>query len=644
VKYLKTLFVVVATAFAASDAAVAPLVVATDAVSIPKLLSYQGRLTDTMGVPVPDGSYSVVFRLYTVPSGGTHYWTETQSVQTRGGIFSALLGSVTPVGTVPDAGALYLGMAVSGGAEMTPRVRIASVAYAYKADTANYALAGGGGGAPDSVPGSFAVSTDLRVYGKGRIGPFNSNAGTAAFAAGYNVAADGNYSSVAGGYGNAANGAYAFIGSGIENVAGDSCATVAGGSENTASGRYSFAGGGISNTAGNYAAAVVGGELNSAGGVSSAVAGGYRNSAAGNYGAVVGGRDNSASGQYAVVGGRNDTASALHSAALSGYRNRARDSAAVVCGGDSNSVRSRYGFVGGGRANRAESSYALVVGGRWNAAAGRDAAVGGGQSNSASALATFVGGGAQNNATASHATVGGGSSNDATATQATVGGGGSNEASGHSSTVGGGMMNEATMAGATVAGGNTNHAYGAYSMVPGGLYNTAGANMSLAAGHWAQANHRGSFVWSDSATSSGEAVQTTGTDQFRVRARGGTWFFSNAGMTTGATLAAGSNSWASACDRANKEDFRPVDRRELLERVAALPVQNYKMRDQLDGTRHIGPVAQDFAAAFGAGENNTTINMADADGVLFAAVQALYEQNRAQQAQIDALLAELGWR
>jgi hypothetical protein len=52
------------------------------------------------------------------------------------------------------------------------------------------------------------------------------------------------------------------------------------------------------------------------------------------------------------------------------------------------------------------------------------------------------------------------------------------------------------------------------------------------------------------------------------------------------------------------------------------------MKNQDDGTRHIGPVAQDFAAAFGVGENNTSINMADADGVLLAAVQALYEQNQ----------------
>ena len=95
------------------------------------MLSYQGKLTDTFGLPVADTTYTRRFRLYAVPSGGTQFWKETQNVRTKDGLFSVLLGSVTPIGSVPDAGAAYLGMAVAGGAEMTPRLRIASAAYAY---------------------------------------------------------------------------------------------------------------------------------------------------------------------------------------------------------------------------------------------------------------------------------------------------------------------------------------------------------------------------------------------------------------------------------------------------------------------------------------------------------------------------------
>jgi hypothetical protein len=79
----------------------------------------------------------------------------------------------------------------------------------------------------------------------------------------------------------------------------------------------------------------------------------------------------------------------------------------------------------------------------------------------------------------------------------------------------------------------------------------------------------------------------------------------------------------------------------LLDKVAALRVRDYKMKDQNDGTRHIGPVAQDFYSAFGYGGTETGINLADADGVLLAAVQALYEQNQDQQAEIEALKAKL---
>ncbi|MFO7651794.1 MAG: hypothetical protein R6X13_10705, partial [bacterium] len=107
-----------------------------DAVTIPRLLSYQGKLTDTNGNAVPDTTYSVAFRLYTVPSGGTQFWTETQTVRTKTGLFSVLLGSVTSIGSMPDAGAVYLGMSVAGGAELTPRLRLASSAYSYLSERA----------------------------------------------------------------------------------------------------------------------------------------------------------------------------------------------------------------------------------------------------------------------------------------------------------------------------------------------------------------------------------------------------------------------------------------------------------------------------------------------------------------------------
>ncbi len=125
------------------------------ALAIPRMISYQGRLTDSLGNAVPNGSYSLNFSLYTTPTGGSPFWTETQNVAVRGGLFYVLLGSVTPLATVPDGGALYLGMAVGSEAEMAPRMRIVSAAYAYKADTAGYALASPGGGNPYNDSANF---------------------------------------------------------------------------------------------------------------------------------------------------------------------------------------------------------------------------------------------------------------------------------------------------------------------------------------------------------------------------------------------------------------------------------------------------------------------------------------------------------
>jgi hypothetical protein len=52
-------------------------------------------------------------------------------------------------------------------------------------------------------------------------------------------------------------------------------------------------------------------------------------------------------------------------------------------------------------------------------------------------------------------------------------------------------------------------------------------------------------------------------------------------------------------------------------------------------------MAQDFYAAFGVGENDTTITTIDADGVALAAIQGLYAENQALKAQVDDLETRL---
>ena len=112
-------------------------------------------------------------------------------------------------------------------------------------------------------------------------------------------------------------------------------------------------------------------------------------------------------------------------------------------------------------------------------------------------------------------------------------------------------------------------------------------------------------------------------------------------------LPGGSGGTVLVSDRNMKEAFAKIDPRIILERVAALPITSWNYKSQDGSIRHIGPMAQDFAAAFAVGEDDRHINMIDASGVALAAIQALNQmvQQQAQQlvelrGQVAALQAE----
>ena len=92
-------------------------------------------------------------------------------------------------------------------------------------------------------------------------------------------------------------------------------------------------------------------------------------------------------------------------------------------------------------------------------------------------------------------------------------------------------------------------------------------------------------------------------------------------------------------DRNAKEAFEPVNPGDILEKVAALPLSTWKYKTQDAGVRHIGPMAQDFKAAFAVGESDIGITSVDADGVALAAIQGLNQkvENSAQRAAAGML-------
>jgi hypothetical protein len=92
-------------------------------------------------------------------------------------------------------------------------------------------------------------------------------------------------------------------------------------------------------------------------------------------------------------------------------------------------------------------------------------------------------------------------------------------------------------------------------------------------------------------------------------------------------------------DRALKDGLSPVDPRQVLARVAALPIGTWSYKGE--SVRHLGPMAQDFSAAFGLGADDRHIHVTDASGVALAALQGLHAVVQAQAARLATLEREL---
>jgi len=76
-----------------------------------------------------------------------------------------------------------------------------------------------------------------------------------------------------------------------------------------------------------------------------------------------------------------------------------------------------------------------------------------------------------------------------------------------------------------------------------------------------------------------------------------------------------------------KQDIEPVDGRNILDKLAQLEISEWSYKDA-PKDRHIGPMAQDFRAAFGLGHTDKGISTLDSSGVALVAIQTLAEQNR----------------
>ncbi len=280
----------------------------------PKLITFQGILKDGSGNPVVNTSYSVTFTIYDAAAGGNNLWTETQSVTTASGLFSVLLGAITPV---PDSAfqdtTRYLGIKVGADPEMTPRQQLVSVAYGFRISSVDGASGG-------------------TITSKVSIGPGHTNTGSDAFVAGALSTASGNNATVSGGLNNTASGDRSTVSGGGLNLATQPFATVSGGGANNATAPSSVIGGGFGNAASGNSATVSGGAFDTASNDNATVGGGNFNTASGSRATVSGGAINRASGQEATIGG--------------GSNNTVSGDGATVGGGRSNGAGGTFGTVG----------------------------------------------------------------------------------------------------------------------------------------------------------------------------------------------------------------------------------------------------------------------------------------------------------
>ena len=151
-------------------------------------------------------------------------------------------------------------------------------------------------------------------------------------------------------------------------------------------------------------------------------------------------------------------------------------------------------------------------------------------------------------------------------------------------------------------------------------------------------------VWQMSLLSTVLQMATpTGTGKFRVRKNAGLQALN--GSTTILDLDSLGNlevtTVTETSSREAKSGFEAVNGLSVLDKVAALPISEWSYKADNPSVRHLGPMAEDFHAAFGLGRTNTGLTSVDTSGVALAAIQGLNQKLVEKDARIAELEARL---
>ncbi len=484
------------------------LAISISLLAIPDKMSFQGRLLDDYGNP-HDGELSATIRIYDSETGGSLLYTESRTISFNAGLFSIMIGDITPLSAdIFDCAQPYIEFTVDG--ETLPRQPLSTDAYAFRsawADSTEWVnldtlgayldttllsllpLGPSGGQAAFHVEGEPWFSDSLTLVPGANIDLTQIGRdiridadvpSTAAFKAygsswisdslvligGSNVSLSQSgreitiNATTSGGTGSdedwtiSGSNIYSAVGGNV-GIGTDSPAMKLHVTGDVFSEGRLFSIGMADATNGDTVIVYQGGELRKyvpdmpAEGFWSLSDSVLQTSDA--YGIARGNSGN------LLYGGYRYTHVNLGTASRTGESGFNREYC-TVGGGSDNTAKARYTTVSGGKENYADGDYSFIGGGIGNQVEHRYAVVAGGDHNEATYLWSTVGGGYYNQASESYAVVAGGGYNDAIGWAASIGGGNMNVVTGDAGTVSGGKADTVSGNFGTVGGGYANSA------------------------------------------------------------------------------------------------------------------------------------------------------------------------------------------
>jgi hypothetical protein len=356
------------------------------------------------------------------------------------------------------------------------------------------------------------------------------------------------------------------------------------------------------------------------------VSGGFGNTANGQGATVSGGLINTASSQYSTVGGgQGNTASGGGVSTVGGgFDNTASGTYGTVSGGSENTASGGFSTVGGGRLNTASGGFAAVSGGYGNTASGEFATVSGGYGNTASGDSSFAAG-------ANAQTTNNGSFVWNDSTGSTFSSTTSNQFAVHAS---GGVVLAANVKIGTnygdyhnlqLGGGNsTGYLYGSFPALGDGVH--------LGYNYYYDASGNGHILITGGATSR----LSVGYGFVGIYIGGVNAAPSTQRLLANSTGVTVNGTFNTSSDRNVKQDFAAVSPAQMLERVTQLPISEWSYKED-PTTRHVGPMGQDFYAAFNIGTDEKHIAPIDEGGIAFAAIQGLNQKVEEKDTEIQNL-------